>query len=208
MFLAADPLERLAADGRFGAAPSIAASAFAFAAAWRHGMAGNSPLYMPGFFVVAGASWVWAETAGRRAIVSFPASLSAALALAWMAAIPGASGVVSGFERSAGLAVDTALPLPHWGAAAAGLYTLLTWTAFVVGARLSLGRRSLTPLAPVPVLTAGLVVVRPWTVGDFTATWGTRAIEGDVVALVSLGMIPALAIVLVQRERSRRARGR
>jgi hypothetical protein len=30
-----------------------------FAADWRHGMAGNSPIYMPGFFALAAAAWYW-----------------------------------------------------------------------------------------------------------------------------------------------------
>lgn len=30
-----------------------------FAAQWRHGMAGNSPLYMPGFFALGVTTWLW-----------------------------------------------------------------------------------------------------------------------------------------------------
>jgi hypothetical protein len=207
MFLAADPLERLAAAGAFGSEPHVVDAAFAFAAAWRHGMAGNSPLYMPGFFLTAVASWIWSETSGPRAAFAFAASLASALALAWIAAVPATPAVVAAFERAGGVTSVAPVDLPRWGAAAAGLYTLLTWTAFVVGARLACATRRLTPLAPVPILTIGLVLVRPWTVGDFTGTWADRAIQGDPMALLSLALIPALATFLVRRELHRATRG-
>lgn len=69
MFLAADSLEQLAASGAFGDARE-AQAAFAFAASWRHGMAGNSPVYMPGFFAVAIAAWIWSETPRSDAVAA------------------------------------------------------------------------------------------------------------------------------------------
>ena len=61
MFFAAATLERTADVG--GISPSSGrdahAVAYEFAARWRHGMSGNSPLYMPGFFAVAIAAWFW-----------------------------------------------------------------------------------------------------------------------------------------------------
>src|SRR5687768_10596337 len=61
MFSAAATLEHTAELGGISASTGRDAHAIAyeFAARWRHGMAGNSPLYMPGFFVVAIATWFW-----------------------------------------------------------------------------------------------------------------------------------------------------
>ena len=55
MFFAAATLEQTAELGWISAPPGrdARAVAYEFAARWRHGMAGNSPLYMPGFFAVA-----------------------------------------------------------------------------------------------------------------------------------------------------------
>jgi hypothetical protein len=52
MFLAVAPLESLGDSGGFSGTDlsRVAATSYRFAADWRHGMAGNSPLYMPGFF--------------------------------------------------------------------------------------------------------------------------------------------------------------
>src|SRR6185436_12721389 len=61
MFFAAATLERTADLGGILAPPGYDARAVAyeFAARWRHGMAGNSPIYMPGFFAAAIALWFW-----------------------------------------------------------------------------------------------------------------------------------------------------
>ena len=40
----------------------IAARVFVFAADWRHGMNGHSPLFMPGFFALTPAAWYWSQT--------------------------------------------------------------------------------------------------------------------------------------------------
>jgi hypothetical protein len=62
MFLSTDPLEQMAAE--IQATRGLpAADAFQFAAAWRHGMAGNSWVFMPGFFVTAAAVWLHARHA-------------------------------------------------------------------------------------------------------------------------------------------------
>jgi hypothetical protein len=195
MFLASDPLEQLAAAGAFGPDPDVRDAAFAFAAAWRHGMAGNSLLYMPGFFAVAAASWIWSETSAPRGSTRFAASVLAALAAAWACTAPGAAAVIAGFGRQTVPAAVT-IPAPQPYAIAAGLYTLLTWSAFVIGARLSLVRRSMVPLLPVPVLTAGLVALRPWTVDEFASTWARRSADGDPVAVVSALAVPTLAACL------------
>jgi hypothetical protein len=201
MFLSVAPLEQLA-DAELGIDSSLRAEAYAYAASWRHGMAGNSPLYMPGFFAVAVGAWIWSETgSGRRqrAIVHAAGVLIAAIAVASIASSFQAPIVVSEFGGLAGFSTHPPVPAPTLHALGVGLYTLLTWSAFVIGSRVALSRRSLVPLIPVPVLTAGLIAIRPWTVDDFTAMWAHRTLEGDPAALGSLVAIPVVAALLVRR---------
>ena len=198
MFLAADPLEQLAASGALGNRPGTIEAAFAFAAAWRHGMASNSPVYMPGFFAVAAVTWLFARVSGRREIMAFVGGLGAALGIAFAAAPAGTLQVLAGFHAETGIP-PAASPPASSRAIFSGLYTLLTWTAFIVGLRAALERRSLLPLLPVPILTAVLIAIRPWTVDDFTSVWWRRAGQGDLVALGSAALIPVLAACLVAR---------
>jgi len=199
MFLAADPLEQLAAAGALGGDARTEEAAFALAAAWRHGMAGNSPLYLPGFFAVALAAWVFSEGAERRTAWTFALGLLGAFVMACAAAPLGTWHVLSVFHAETGATTNGPLPFASPHAMLAGIYTLLTWTTFVVGSRVALERRSLWPLLPAPVLTAGLVALRPWTVDEFATTWWIRAGQGDLVALLSGAMIPLLAGYLVRR---------
>src|SRR5205085_5367591 len=39
--------------------PDLGHAIHVFAADWRHGLNGHSPLYMPGFFVLTPAVWYW-----------------------------------------------------------------------------------------------------------------------------------------------------
>lgn len=200
MFLAADPLEQLAAAGAFGSDADAIERAFAFAAAWRHGMSGNSPLYMPGFFAVAVAAWIWSEQLRARDAVGYAAAFAAAFFIARLAAPSGAAVVHAAYQAVTGSGTALALPFPRSGAVIAGTYTLITWSAFVIGCRLAIERRSFLPILPTPVLTAGLILLRPWTVDDFTTTWWERSLEGDPVAIASALMIPAVAAGLAGRE--------
>jgi hypothetical protein len=198
MFLAADSLEQLAASGAFGSAHDTQA-AFAFAASWRHGMAGNSPVYMPGFSAVAAATWIWAENARTDQVVRYMTALLAACAIAGVTSPAGAALVVAAFEEEAGSAAGQPLPFADPRALGIGVYTLLTWTAFVVGCRLALHRKTFVPLIVAVPLTAGLVALRPWTVDDFTTIWWHRLAEGDMVAVASTVMVPTLAAYLYRR---------
>ena len=201
MFFAADSLEQLAAAGAFGDSPATREAAFAFAASWRHGMSGHSPLYMPGFFAVAIAAWMWLESATDGVAIRYAAALCAAAIIAAVAAPAGGSVVLTGFENASGL--SAAGPVPGAGPAGMfrGLCTLVTWTIFVVGCQLALHWRTLMPLAPVVPLTAALVALRQSTVDEFTTVWWHRAAAGDLIAVTSLIMIPAIAGWLYSRMR-------
>jgi hypothetical protein len=195
MFLAADSLEQLGASGAFGD-NGATNRALAFAASWRHGMAGNSPLYMPGFFAVAAAAWIWCDNTPRAAAAVYLAALVAACGIAWLAAPAGGERVVSAFAFSVGATLTVAVPGANPRALCFGVYTLLTWSAFVLGCRVALQRKSWIPLIPTIPLTAGLVALRPWTVDEFTTTWWNRVSDGNPAATFSFVMIPAVGALL------------
>jgi hypothetical protein len=194
MFLAADSLEQRAASEALGREATD--RALAFAASWRHGMAGNSPLYMPGFFAVAVAAWIWCDNTRRAAAAVYLAALVAACGIAWLAAPAGGERVVSAFAFSVGATLTVAVPGASPRALFFGVYTLLTWSAFVLGCRVALQRKAWIPLIPTIPLTAGLVALRPWTVDEFTTTWWNRASDGNPAATFSFVMIPAVGALL------------
>ena len=203
MFLAAAPLEGMADAGQFVPdTPSARERAYAFAASWRHGMAGNSPLYMPGFFALALSVWFWLQPNDLRGLLlERLASLFAAAAFAWMLGPLGAGNALAAFSEATRTSWTGPIPRASVEAVAAGAYTALTWTSFVAGSRLALARGSFVYLLPVPVLTVGLAIVRPWTVDDFAAFWIAQSAAGDVVATLSWLAIPIVAAVLVFHER-------
>src|SRR5688572_3477612 len=200
MFLSAECLELMADSDQILGTPGENAKllAYQFAASWRHGMAGNSWLYMPGFFGAALAGWYWALGRPRWRLwlqglaLALLADLSARLL-----APTGASLVIQAFENSSGFFCHGAAPTPSLKGSFVGLYTLITWCSFVIGSQRALSRRSLRPLALAVVLAVALARIRPWTVGDFTELWFRAVLDGNQVAMVSLLAIPVLAALLV-----------
>src|SRR5262245_47111812 len=83
MFFAASTLERTADLGGISGPPGrdARAVAYEFAAKWRHGMAGNSPIYMPGFFAAAVALWFWSAGKSLLRVIAEGASLISAASL-------------------------------------------------------------------------------------------------------------------------------
>jgi hypothetical protein len=193
MFFAASTLERTADIGGISAPPEkeVRARAYEHAAEWRHGMAGNSPLYMPGFFAVAMAIWFWCASKslprmlGEGAILIRVAALCAAL-LAPFAA----PRILNDFVVREGFTVSHATPSGTWVAYAQGVYSLLTWTTVIIAARFSIMLRSPKPLLIPLLLNVVLALVRPWTVADFTSQWMRQAYDGEAIAVVSLLLIP------------------
>jgi hypothetical protein len=202
MFLSTDPLEQLAA----GLAESHAhptASAFAYAAAWRHGMAGNSWIYMPGFFATALAVWLHGRHA--RARVANLERILAALAATGISVLLspiGADLVAGEFAATSGIEVGGPIPAPSWAGVGRGLYTLATWSVFALACRAGLVRHRLRAFVPAALMTAGLVLVRPWTVDDFVAHWATGVPGGSFSALASLSLVGLVAGLLAAVERS------
>jgi hypothetical protein len=202
MFLAVAPLESLADSGGFSGTDltRVATTSYRFAADWRHGMAGNSPLYMPGFFVLALATWLWVGGRDRRIVnlvLEGAGILLLGLVFAWGCSDVAQTAIVSSFERSSGLTVAASWPEPSGRAIGQGLYTAIAWMTSIGACRRALDGRTFAPLLVIPPVTIVLALIRPWTVDDFTALWIDRAMSGSVAAIGSLAAIPLLAVALI-----------
>lgn len=196
MFLSVDPIETALGSER----------ALAFAAAWRHGMAGNAWLYMPGFFATAAATWLYAGTASAFLLRDLAALVTIAAISAALAFPVGLDIASADFVAVTALALPDRLPRFTALAFARALYTLVTWSVFVIACRRALVGCSWRPFVLPAMLTIGLILIRPWTVDDFTSRWGRGIVEADVVACGSAAAAIGLGALLgmsVQRSQSR-----
>jgi hypothetical protein len=203
MFLAAAPIEALADDGALRAPGDgdVAVEAYRFAANWRHGMAGNSPIYMPGFFALAIAAWLWSATKTLgQLVIEGGGLLLVSLAVAWGCANAAEPVILASLERGVGSSAAAPWPTPPWRAVLQGLYTAAAWMTVVVSCRRALAHRSFAPLLVVPPVAVVLALIRPWTVDDFAKLWITRIARGDVVALASAIAIPLVGWILYRTE--------
>lgn len=199
MFFAAATLERTADLGWISASAGRDARpiAYEFAARWRHGMSGNSPLYMPGFFAVAIASWFWCNKKSLLRILSEGFTLLAVAAVCAAVLAPyAAARIVSDFSEQAGVSVSQFSTAGTWIAWAQGVYSLLTWTTVIIASRWSIKLRSPKPLLIPLVLNFVLAFVRPWTVADFTSKWLKEALDGEPTAVISFLLVPTLSAFL------------
>jgi hypothetical protein len=196
MFLAADPLEQAGASE----------SALRFASDWRHGMTGNSFLYMPGFFATAAALWLYDGSGDRRLVAARLLALCViALVAAALAAAPGARMAAGDFEAATRAVLPAVLPRPSILGAVRGLYTLATWSAFVLACRTALEERTWRPFVLPAIMAVGLALIRPWTVDDFTTLWKDRVAAGDPVACASAAAVVAMvALLAASNQRSQR----
>ena len=199
MFFAAATLERTADMGWISASAGRDARAIAyeFAARWRHGMSGNSPLYMPGFFAVALASWFWCDKKSLLRMLSEGFTLLAVAAICAAVLAPyAAARIVSDFSEQSGVSISQFTTAGTWIAWAQGVYSLLTWTTVIIASRWSIKLRSPKPLLIPLVLNFILAFVRPWTVADFTSQWLKEALEGEPTAVISLALVPIISAFL------------
>lgn len=193
MFFAAATLEHTAELGWISPSPGRDV-AYEFAARWRHGMAGNSPIYMPGFFAVAIAMWFWcAGKSLQRTVAEGLLLLGAAAVCATLLAPYTALRIRSDFVAQEGFNVSRASSSGTWVAWAQGVYSLLTWSTLIIASRWSIKLKSFKPLLVPLVLNVVLAFVRPWTVADFTSQWVRQALDGEPVAVISFLMIPIIS---------------
>lgn len=199
MFFAAATLERTADLGWISASAGRDARAIAyeFAARWRHGMSGNSLLYMPGFFAVAIASWIWCDKKSLLRILSEGFTLLAMAAVCAAGLAPyAAARIVSDFSEQAGVSISQFYTAGTWIAWAQGVYSLLTWTTVIIASRWSIKLRTPKPLLIPLVLNVVLAFVRPWTVADFTSQWLRQTMDGEPAAVISFLLVPTLSAFL------------
>ena len=199
MFFVAATLERTADLGWISAPDGRDARpiAYEFAAKWRHGMSGNSPLYMPGFFAVAIAAWFWSRKKSLLRIFAEGFALLAVAAICAAVLAPYvAARIVSDFSEQAGVSISQFSTEGTWIAWAQGVYSLLTWTTVIIASQWSIKLRSPKPLLVPLVLNFVLAFVRPWTVADFTSQWLKEALDGKLTAVISFLVIPILAALI------------
>lgn len=200
MFFSADTVAQMASLGQVPspAGADVGFIAGRFAAQWKHGMAGNSPLYMPGFFAVGLLTWLWSIGRPLRSLFArWFVILGIALVLAALLAPFGAVHAVDSFERASGLTPAGVAPRPALVTAVVSIFTLFSWTAAIFCAQLSIERRSIKPMALPVALHYVLLVVRPWAINDFTTQWARDVARGLPVAVLSLVAVPVLVTGLV-----------
>ena len=198
MFLATEPLELLVDKGGLSGPENmdLGATAYQFAARWRHGMAGHFPIYMPGFFAVALTAWPWAL---RRSVAQMTAEsgplLLVALLIALIAQPFGAAMVVGRFEREFA-AVAGMTPANTAVGIVRAVYTLLTFKIGIVTIQRVLAFRKVIFFVIPIVMNAVLSQIRPWTVGDFTSYWLQQAVQYEFVAWLSLGIAAVSGVMM------------
>jgi hypothetical protein len=200
MFFVAGGLERLAELGHIigPAGMNVKAVTFDFAARWRHGMAGGSPLYMPGFFVTAAV--LWRRAAGLRlprVLAECVVTGALAVIAAWLLAPGGASLAMESFHLETGLRCAEDWPGVSGRVLGQGVFTLISWNTFVLTSQLAVIRKSFRPLWIPAALGVALMAIRPVTVGDFTSLWAQRVWQGNLVAILSALLIPLLSALLL-----------
>jgi hypothetical protein len=126
------------------------------------------------------------------------AVLSLAAVAAKLLAPVGTSYLVEAFWQQPGLQFDGVLLGPTIVGSVRGLYTLVTWSTFIIAGQRSLAKRSVRPLWLPLILGLVLAMVRPVaTLDDLSVLWGERALRGDGVAIFSLLSILGVAAFLV-----------
>jgi hypothetical protein len=157
-------------------------------------MAGNSPIYMPGFFAVAIAMWFWcAGKSLQRTVAEGLLLLGAAAVCATLLAPYTALRIMSDFVAQEGFNISRASSSGTWVAWAQGIYSLLTWSTLIIASRWSIKLKSFKPLLVPLVLNVVLAFVRPWTVANFTSQWVRQAFDGEPIAVISFLLIPIIS---------------
>ncbi len=172
--------------------------ALRFGTAWRHGMEGQWPIYMPGFFVLSVALVSWCRGRSLQLIFWETAFLLPLAAMVAIALGPlGSRILMDTFQHEFGLGTLPLMFKVSWSRIGTALLTIGCWILFVVTlVRASELRKPRLMLLPVMAF-AGLHLVRFGEAGALTRTWAERVLLGDRIAILSLLMIPLVASALV-----------
>jgi hypothetical protein len=190
--------------------PALGERILVFAADWRHGLNGHSPLFMPGFFALTLAVWYWS---GRQSLVQLLIGGALALAvgfvLASLAAPLGRAAAGAALSEELHFGIPPGVR-PAWDAVPISAFTAICWTVLVVAIRRALTTGALRPLALVVCLYAVLGFARDWwsvdhfRKGDDVARWEARIARGDAVAIGSVLAIASLGLLFVRTTRNER----
>lgn len=204
MFLASEGLEQTATAGRFGGAnvSNLAAVAERYSYEWRHGMVGDWPLYVPGFFAVTIAVVLWSRGRAIRHLVAWGAlALALALLSAKLLAPLGTWWLILSFERDADLVLQGSARGATWTTALPGMLTVVSWATLIVAVQVSAARRSIWPLLLPLGCYGALAMLRPGALGDLVRPWAQALWRGNGVAIVSTVMIPLVVVALWRHSR-------
>jgi len=209
MFFAADGLEHAAnagylysSDGR-----DVARIASQYASDWRHGMSGGWPVYVPGFFAVAIATWVWpGQSSVKRLLVEALFISAASTAAAMFLAPTGTAQILKAFRSDWDIQLIGNLTGPTNSGISHGLNTLLTWSVFVLSSKKALRRKSFRPFLLPLGLAIALALTRPITADRLMWTWCQRILRADERAIASLLLVllVSICLALFQRWEDRR----
>jgi hypothetical protein len=199
MFFAADGLEHAAKAGYLYSSDGrdVARIASQYASDWRHGMSGGWPVYVPGFFAVAIATWVWpAQRCVKRLLVeALFVSLASTLAAVYLAPA-GSIQIVKAFRNDWDIRLMGNLTGPTYRGIGHGLNTLLTWTIFVLSSKKALRRKSFRPYWLPLCLAIGLALTRPMTADHLIWAWYQGVLRADERAIVSLLLVLVVGVCL------------
>ena len=192
MYLASEPLTASVEAGAFGERPvEFATQAETYGYEWRHGQAGW-PVYVPGFFVAAFAVAPLALHDSRRAFVVLVAGVAAGWAVAWLFAGAGREIVAREFAARQGTTVEGELTaIAAWRAFPAAA-TFVAWSPLVIGYGRAVrgdGARWVMAAGAGYIAVAG--IRGTFAFGELARTWANRAMDGDVVAMWSAGLVVA-----------------
>lgn len=201
MFVASEGVVLLARHGACTGVDVIV-TAKHFAADWRHGMTGDSPLYLPGFFLLSATTWVWANDQSVRALLreAIP-TLAVATIIGIVLGPIGTSHLVGEFvAREAVTCTQTTTTEVSAWRLFLGLFTLTSWSVVIAGINHALGhavaRRGWRVLRIPAAFAATALALRPPT--RWPVIWAKHLAAGEIVAIASIVFIPIVALLLMR----------
>src|SRR6266513_745356 len=184
----------------------MAARVLVFAADWRHGLNGHSPLFMPGFFALTPAAWYWSQERSVEELLGGGAlALLAGFLLALVAAPLGKAAADAAFVDQFHFAIQQDVG-DIWRAVPISAFTAVCWTVLIVAVRKATTTRSTRLLLLVVGLYAVLGFTRHWwsvdhfREGNDVARWVSRIVQGDHVATASVLTIALIGTLFAKQQ--------
>lgn len=195
MFVASEGVVLLAKHGAC-TGPDVVVAAKHFASDWRHGMTGDSPLYLPGFFMLAATTWLWANDQPVRRLIREALPILGLATMVGIAFAPvGTEHLVQAFEaRAAAVCTQaTTTELSLWRLFLC-LFTMTSWSTLIAGVNHAVTRRGWRILRVPAAFAATAIALRPPT--RWPVLWVRHIAAGDLVAVGSIIFIPLVIVML------------